>query len=460
MLDQLLQLEETHDVWGPEVLGIKLWPSIRSTTLDNYIRRELGYRQSGSGDSVRSQSRIAPHFWIKHARTLLHLLNPLPLRSSSVAFFTLGQDKLHLYFYRQLTDPLIIETIGRGTTSDEDWRSNRQMVLNDTFNMLMHRTVLKRIQLSASEKKSVRDFAAYTAALFNMSEREQTFFSLIDHCVRYGVALQSSLPKRLLKGFAGKIVFMREASYLSELGVWNKWLHEQGYTVVELQHGMLYANHFAYNFPASILTDRTHSARHYLPDLLLTFGEQWASQVRVPYRLVPIGFPYLSEMAQRLTAVLTDPLQILIVSEQMEKIASLTAELACALPDHRLIFKLHPVETSVINPYPMLLNHSNVRIVGNANIHELIAQSAIVIGETTTVLFEALAFPGKRIFVLQNDFMPDELGPKFSTVKELLTLIADASQDKQVSTSTAKYFEPNWQQRISDFLKDYTPNLL
>ena len=98
-------------------------------------------------------------------------------------------------------------------------------------------------------------------------------------------------------------------------------------------------------------------------------------------------------------------------------------------------------------------SYSNIEIIGNYNIYELIAKSNIIIGYNSTTLFEALKFPEKRIFILKNDDIPDEIGYKFSSVDELIEAIKDDT--KGYPKVNPEYFwASNWKERFRNFMKD------
>jgi len=113
---------------------------------------------------------------------------------------------------------------------------------------------------------------------------------------------------------------------------------------------------------------------------------------------------------------------------------------------------LHLGEIPFKERYQSLKNILNIIIIGNYNIYELIAKSSVIIGYNSTTLFEALKFPEKRIFIVENNNIPDEIGYKFANVDELIEAIKDNT--KGYSKANPEYFwASNWEKRFREFMK-------
>jgi CDP-glycerol glycerophosphotransferase (TagB/SpsB family) len=120
-------------------------------------------------------------------------------------------------------------------------------------------------------------------------------------------------------------------------------------------------------------------------------------------------------------------------------------------PERTIIFKLHPGEVPFKERYEELEQYENIKIKTYDNIYELIASTKIIVGYYSTTLFEAMAYSSKRIFVFQNDLIPDSIGYKFSECKELRDAILNTKLG--YSTADSSYFwEPDWESRIAEFL--------
>ena len=132
--------------------------------------------------------------------------------------------------------------------------------------------------------------------------------------------------------------------------------------------------------------------------------------------------------------------------------ANIAIELSKKLSKYEIIFKLHPGEISFKDRYSKLSSYQNIKVVGIGNVYNLIAESAIIIGYNSTVLFESIKFPNKRLFILDNDDVPKELGCHFSNSEELISAIE--SQINFTAKISVDYFwEPGFDSRFKDLMK-------
>ena len=146
---------------------------------------------------------------------------------------------------------------------------------------------------------------------------------------------------------------------------------------------------------------------------------------------------------------------MLIVSQGTvtRNMVDIAKKLSQAFRDYKIIFKLHPGEIPFKERYILLKSYSNIEIIGDHNIYKLIVKSSIIIGYNSTTLFEALKFPEKRIFILENDDVPNEMGYKFTNIEELIEAIKDNS--KGFPKVKSEYFwASNWEERFREFMKN------
>ncbi|HZK11089.1 MAG TPA: hypothetical protein VFD10_01860 [Atribacterota bacterium] len=261
---------------------------------------------------------------------------------------------------------------------------------------------------------------------------------------------------KVIPRIRNKIAFVHCASYLGGKAILTKILHLAGFKVIEVQHGFVSEGHYAYNYPKSCIKNKNHKCREYLPDYLLMFGEYWVENIRTPSKKIVVGYPYLNELSEKLIQNISPGGKtILIVSQGTvtEHMVNIANELSRAFNDYKIIFKLHPGEIPFKERYSSLKSYSNIEIIGNYNIYELIAKSSIIIGYSSTTLFEALKFPEKKIFIIENSDVPEGIGYKFSNVEDLIEAIKDNSKD--YSKANSEYFwVSNWEERFREFMRN------
>ncbi len=450
--DAFLAIESAARLWDAEVRGIHLWPGVRFNVLQTMLASTRDYTPHSKGTS--RWLKLKPRLWTKYLKTLRWLF--FQRQHHSTLFFKRYRDNgVHRYFYEHIPNALIIEESGFGRVSDAFSAPNQYTaILQDAF-FFLRLAAARHINLSPQAEKIIAEFSQHLHQHYPLVNPVAIIQSLRHH-VMYSLALREILASYVLPRIDEPVAFVQTACYLGSNAAVTRILHEHDFKVIEAQHGMVHREHPAYNYPDDVLYDEAHPARTYLPDVFLSFGSYWEQQIRIPCQQVSIGYPALMENVGHLAESVTSaPKQILIVSQGTvtHKMVEITHALSRTLPDYSLIFKLHPGEIGFVERYESLSDLPNVTIKKLDNIHALIAASAIVIGATSTTLFETVLFPDKRIFVLENDAVPDGIGTAFSSTDELVTLIQDDSSGYSAYNARDLWAD-NWQTRIADFLKD------
>ncbi|MEL7434079.1 MAG: hypothetical protein AAFN11_09025, partial [Chloroflexota bacterium] len=255
------------------------------------------------------------------------------------------------------------------------------------------------------------------------------------------------------------LAIIHQAYYLENYSVLTRTLREYGCTIAELQHGVIFPNHVAYNFPQSIQYNPQHPAHLYKPDVLLTFGDFWNQQISVLGATRTIGHPLLSDKLAHLKPS-THEKQTLVVSQGTfsEQLSTITASLARAYPDETFIYKLHPEEIDFPDRYTHLRAFANVKVIDyQAPIHDFIEQSATIFGAYSTVLFEAIAYPERRIFILDSDFLDAEIARQLGTLITSAEEITDIFRDETYGYPTLNahdVWHPDWEANLNRFLQE------
>ncbi len=228
--------------------------------------------------------------------------------------------------------------------------------------------------------------------------------------------------RRLLDRVQPKVVLFDNGSY-SYLGEWVGLMKDAGAWVAEPQHGWIGPSHAAYNYGAAF--DRP-ALRRALPDELLTFGTYWSESIRHPGVVTAIGKPHLERQAA--AAPTARPRRILVVSSRTDPEATdafVVGLRAAVDPTWSIVFRPHPGERSeTAERYPRLSKDPGVVIDTTADVYETLAQSAVVVGEASTVLFEARAF-GCHVIARDSAFADSVIGDAFG---ERVTDVAGAAR--------------------------------
>ncbi len=285
------------------------------------------------------------------------------------------------------------------------------------------------------------------------------------------VELKKLLSKQLLKAKAQyflfsklfylkkpRIIFVEDASYGTSAFI-IKAAKKNGIKVGEIQHGFVGRSHMAYNYSETI----AHSSQYqqYLPDYFLTYGNFWSEEINLPSQKVVIGKPSIQiDIAKECS--LTDQDSILFVSSgntyQETKKVLLAILNGIKGSKFKLLFRPHPLEANGIErKYGELLN-KGMLIDRNSNVYDSISKSGCIIGDISTVLFEALAFNNKLVISYRSLQNPQVTFPKGSVlvvdIEELndLNSILNTNRGK-INFESEQIWSKNWQVNFRNFLK-------
>ncbi len=452
-LAPLLAKEAREGLWEREVEGIRIWPLVRFTVLDEALRRARGFT-AGHAPHPRSGTPW-PARLPRQLRTLCRLTAP---PACEALFFTPGtvrfrdgvrtRNRLYDDYYRAFAQPLIFET---GHPVAEPAQGARHTYLASWLQMVVHLASRLRSP-SAQELRVLGDFAQLVAELFGLDRLRDELHAELERHYRWAGCrelLRRLLPARV----AGGLAFVHCASYMKWYGLLTTALHDLGLTVVEVQHGYVSREHAAYNYPPECLAE-DHPCRRHLPDHLLLFGVAWGEAVRVPSQLHVVGYPHLDRLVRRHRTAEVNPAAILVISQGYvtRRMVALAEALGEAFPARRIIFKLHPGEVPFRHRWAALEARRNMEVVQSGDIHALLARCGVVVGYSSTVLYEALRYPKRRLFILQNDLVPDELGQKFADAEALVAALREPAAGHP-ATSADRYWHVGWHRSFNNFLE-------
>ena len=183
----------------------------------------------------------------------------------------------------------------------------------------------------------------------------------------------------------------------------NKVFHEYGIPVIEVQHGQIGSGHVAYNLTSN-------STKMYLPDIVATFGQYWIDECGYPLkekRMVPVGSIPLEHDVMKFSKTRDNEHHVILVISQGQDggtLSKLTCDLVkiLDLSRYKIVYKLHPSEfKSWQSIHPDLVEiQDQISIASNeCELGYYINESTAVVGISSTVLFEAIAYQ-KNVFIV------------------------------------------------------------
>ncbi len=453
ILSDLISIESEQHLWDYAISDNPVWPLIRNEVFEKKIANTLNYSNPHFSGSI--SMAVNPIFFTQFSKTAAFFLKNPPKKYDSLFFTTARNrvlyqgneaydDKMYDPFIQKYHSPLIFEESYQYMINYP--RTNESNVfLFDYMNLMLF--IHSKIRNKFKKNNDLNSFIGTICDTFDLPQYYHFFLNKAS----FGLNVQNYLEKYLsivLGRLRGNIAYIHMASYLGIKGEICRILNENNIITVEMQHGFVGKEHFAYNYPS----DR--KVKNYLPKYFLTYGEFWNKNIRTSSQLSVIGHPDIYQMRDELMKkIIQKNKYILIISqgtvtERMVKIAKF---LATNLKDHSIIFKLHPGEIPFSERYQELMTIPNIYVKYDEDIYELIALCETIIGFTSTAIYQAVVFEGKRIFILRNDFVPDFMGYKFSTCEELLNSLINP-ENGLPQINPYNIWDPNWEQNFDKFL--------
>jgi hypothetical protein len=208
--------------------------------------------------------------------------------------------------------------------------------------------------------------------------------------VRRAATLAGSYA-RLLDNVRPRVLVLQQAAY-GDRSTFVAAAHERGILVAEPQHGWIGASHGAYNFGAAASDPRLRVA---LPDVLLTFGDFWSESINVPFATTVVGKAAVDDARRDVVPLGERPREVLYVSTVVdpEEVARFVLTLRDAVPTGwTIVFRPHPKERGVVSQrYPSLVDAPGIRLDDERDPFRSFARSRVVVGATSTALYEVLA---------------------------------------------------------------------
>lgn len=452
ILDRLLEIEDESGIWDHNIDDIHIWPIIRTGVLSKIMNEANNYSIKGNDELL---NKINIHFVKNFFKTAVFMkqdnrnYDSFFISGSRYQFLNkdlkLYQNHMYKEYYRLFDKPLIFESSYHkpiGTREFEDLT-----YLFDYFKISSRLNIKKP---SIYEKDSLKHFQSILNYYYP-AKTNRTPYSFKYICKKFFVQKQvAKYISNISKKIEGDWAFINTASYLGDKGTVTKTLKNIGFKTVELQHGYVGLDHIAYNYPKNqqkkIISD-------YLPDYFLSYGKFWSERIRTPSKKIIVGNPALiSHVEQYSKRKIESDNSIIVISQGTvtELMVNITKLLAKNFQNRKIVFKLHPAEISFIERYQQLFEYENVKVNKFDNIYDLIANSNIIIGYNSTSLYEAVAFGDKKIFVYDNQGVPDELGYKFKTFEELKEAIND--KDCGYTKIPIDYlWELDWEKNVLEF---------
>lgn len=253
-----------------------------------------------------------------------------------------------------------------------------------------------------------------------------------------------------------KILILTSAFYGSTFGLAHL-ARDEGITTAEIQHGTVARTMPAYNWANALCQSAT--LKHHIVDYFLTYGAFWHDRLQIPAKCHEIGSAWFSRQSKRYKQ--SGEAILFCLQNNCNAFIPFIKSVAAHFPQKHIIVRHHPsykelfVNSGIADIKNIIIDH-------NSDIYKTFSQASIVIGESSTALFEALAL-GKRVYVLGQSPVTKSIFSGvpvtyFITPEELLELIAERSTGKITPELQHAFFCPDWKQRYLAFLDKHLDN--
>jgi predicted glycosyltransferase len=247
-------------------------------------------------------------------------------------------------------------------------------------------------------------------------------------------------------------VIMRGAYGRFQMGV-TQACHELMIPVIEIQHGLIYENGFAY-------IKQTRSENHdCVPDMLFTWGDYFSEIVKKGYlfdkeKIHSVGFPYLEKMVAVEYQPDMDIVGFCKKFKRMVLVFGQTSDYSedfirsVAEKDNEIgyLYKAHPRDERKI-----IFNTHNILIVSrDVDIYCLFQYVDFTFNKSSTLMFESLAFGVPVICVSTSSFdikkmniVDNESVYLVDTEDEFLDVLRNTKKHDDVKKKAESFFKKN-----------------
>lgn len=264
----------------------------------------------------------------------------------------------------------------------------------------------------------------------------------------------------IFKKFNPKIIFIEDALYGSFNAYIIKLAKERGIITAEFQHGMISKKHIAYNYSDLLCNSELYSL--YTPSYLLTMGEYWNNNCKVPSKKVIMGMPHLFTNIEKYKNRNISEIDkknkkkkiILFIcgNYHNEYINYLKKLCENKNPNITYVVKVHPAYINNKSYENELGDYNNIKIVYFGDIHELIRDADLIVGDISTAVYESIAYD-KKIIILENEdsllYTPKEIGIWVKNYEQLKRII---DGDDYINNDRLEIWNSNWEKNYVDFI--------
>lgn len=428
LFEKLIEVENSSDILNFRYTykNMLIWPFIRFPVYRHFYGKELfgKYTEKPSAQPLIIKDQMKKYLF----------KNPYLTTHKDIMYIygTLGNiksetGKIHNRIFDYYVDIYLDDTYILENSGNLPYYKKRYKNLRDSSLILfLTKQELSRAKPTNQDIKMSKSLVEYLKKKLPIKENNQYWQYLFNLILFFSkeIKILEKYYLFLFKSVKPKIVFIEDASYGANCAVILKILHDLKITCAEIQHGMIYSNHEAYNY--SNFLRENNEYKNYMPDYFLSYGDYWNKQIRTPSKVITLGkadFTYYTK--NKKFSYNTKNEILFIASIYYNDYVKLLKDLLPLLAsiNFNLKMRLHPMGINEDVRFDIFKSNNNFTINSEEPLYQALSSAEYVIADISSVLFEAAAF-GKKLLRFKTEtslkVLPCNLGNVFSTAEELI----------------------------------------
>lgn len=228
-----------------------------------------------------------------------------------------------------------------------------------------------------------------------------------------------------------------------------------GITTVEIQHGLIYSNHYAYNFSDTMCKNKKFAYNY--QDWIFIFGKWFENRIKTPAKIYISGWPYHSlnvehYIKEENSNETNKYILFLPTGESFIEFYNMAKNFVKKDQKHNILIRPHRLDYAIADKIRLKDKASGIIISYEESLYEVLLKTKCVVGDMSTANFTAAAF-NIPVFSLKNELSDKYLSDEnpftqFTTLDELIKLINNPP--KQIN----EFYAKNWKEKYDKFLRD------
>ncbi|WP_443936880.1 hypothetical protein [Pedobacter sp. MW01-1-1] len=256
--------------------------------------------------------------------------------------------------------------------------------------------------------------------------------------------------KWFIKWKRPRLIFLEDASYGSRLFILLT-AKNLNIPVVELQHGFINEEHFAYRLGAGI--EKHPLSKLCYPDYFFAYGKFWADEINIPSKTLIIGNPYLEKQLAISNSLQPEKIKTILFLSSAVAFAEaieflLKLEPLATQQGYKILFRPHPLEIDSLESRYHELVKAGIEFSLNSTLYVDFSIAEIIIGELSTALFESMALKEKKQFLLMTSYTYSYYNHKIKIPQIFIDDFTSIFETQTIEQDKDYFWAQNWEDKF------------